>query len=74
MTEMIRSVLEDPGLAAHLAASGLQTIQARHTCAHRAAELLDICSLFGRETAIRVARPEMACLTDCGHIAGASGS
>ncbi|QTL02135.1 glycosyltransferase [Aquabacter sp. L1I39] len=32
----------DPDLRAHLAAHGLATIQARHTCAHRAAELLAV--------------------------------
>jgi spore maturation protein CgeB len=53
MTEMIRCVLQDPRLAADLAASGLQTIQAHHTCAHRVAELLDIFGLFSIEETVR---------------------
>jgi spore maturation protein CgeB len=44
MSKMIRAVLADPGVAAALAASGLETIRARHTCAHRVAELLAICA------------------------------
>jgi spore maturation protein CgeB len=42
MIARLRSVLSDRGLAGGLAASGLETICARHTCAHRAAELLAI--------------------------------
>ena len=44
-TEMrthLRAVLSDPALSQEMAAHGLQTILARHTCAHRAAELLKI--------------------------------
>ena len=44
MREMIRAVLADPVLAAGLAASGLETIHARHTCANRVADLLAICA------------------------------
>ncbi len=50
MTEMMRAVLTDPGLAAALAASGLETIRARHTCAHRVTELLAICAACGAAT------------------------
>ena len=42
MRRHLRDLLEDPVLAQEVAAHGLQTIRARHTCAHRAAELLDI--------------------------------
>ncbi|HEY4088176.1 MAG TPA: glycosyltransferase [Bryobacteraceae bacterium] len=42
MADCLQSVLEDSSLALGLAASGLQTILDRHTCAHRAAELLSI--------------------------------
>jgi spore maturation protein CgeB len=42
MTEHLRAVLADDALAASLARSGLETITARHTCDHRAAELLTI--------------------------------
>ena len=34
--------LDVPGLRAALAASGLETVRARHTCAHRVDELLTI--------------------------------
>jgi spore maturation protein CgeB len=43
MTKAIRDLREDAGMAAALSASGLETIRRRHTCSHRAAELLDIC-------------------------------
>ena len=39
----LRAVLNDPGLAASLSAAGLETIRARHTCAHRVDELMAIC-------------------------------
>ncbi len=42
MIAQLRRVLGDRELARTLAASGLETIRARHTCAHRAAELLEI--------------------------------
>ncbi len=40
MTRHLRSLREDPGLRATLAARGLAVIRARHSCAHRARELL----------------------------------
>ncbi|MEX6506186.1 glycosyltransferase [Jiella sp. M17.18] len=40
MRTQLRRVLNDPDLAASLAASGLETIRARHTCRHRVDELL----------------------------------
>jgi spore maturation protein CgeB len=42
MTNHLRRLLHDDKLAAGLAAHGLQTILARHTCAHRVDELLQI--------------------------------
>jgi spore maturation protein CgeB len=42
MIANLREVLSDSQCARSLAASGLETIQSRHTCAHRAAELMDI--------------------------------
>lgn len=51
MTEMMRAVLADPELAESLAASGLETIHARHTCAHRAAELFAVCTACHAEPA-----------------------
>lgn len=38
----LRLLLHDPAAAAELSASGLETIHARHTCAHRANALLTI--------------------------------
>lgn len=40
MSAHVRDVVRDPQLAAELARSGLQTVKARHTCAHRVDELL----------------------------------
>ena len=45
MTRQLVAILHDAELRASLVASGLGTIRARHTCAHRAAELL---SIYGR--------------------------
>jgi spore maturation protein CgeB len=42
MTELLQRVLADACLAEDLADSALKTIHARHTCAHRVAQLLDI--------------------------------
>ena len=42
MTAHLRALAADPDLRAALVASGLETIRARHTCAHRADELLAI--------------------------------
>jgi len=43
MTRQLRAVLFEKGLAESLRAHGLETIRARHTCAHRVDELLAIC-------------------------------
>jgi spore maturation protein CgeB len=40
MCAHMRAIRGDPALRADLARNGLETIHARHTCAHRAAELL----------------------------------
>jgi spore maturation protein CgeB len=42
MRQRLRDVLHDDALARELAAQGRRTILARHTCAHRVTELLDI--------------------------------
>lgn len=48
MFEHLRSILSDPdGLGAELARHGRNTILARHTCRHRADELLAICRALG---------------------------
>jgi spore maturation protein CgeB len=51
MKKSMRAVLKDPELAAGLAARGLETIRARHTCAHRVEELLAICASCGAPSA-----------------------
>jgi spore maturation protein CgeB len=47
MRARLRDLVNDAGLRAELAAHGLATIRARHTCAHRAAELLGILQRLG---------------------------
>jgi spore maturation protein CgeB len=42
MREAMRAILDSPALAERLRRSGLETIRARHTCAHRVDELLAI--------------------------------
>jgi spore maturation protein CgeB len=42
MTRALRAVTCDPELARGIADAGLATIRARHTCAHRVSELLEI--------------------------------
>jgi spore maturation protein CgeB len=42
MRRHLRAILDDAGLAASLASHGLETIRARHSCAHRVDELLQI--------------------------------
>ncbi|KQT53774.1 glycosyltransferase [Aureimonas sp. Leaf454] len=47
MTAALRDLQSDAGLRAELARQGLSTIRARHTCAHRATELLAIARGLG---------------------------
>ena len=42
MEAALRDLLSDPAMAAEQAARGLETIRARHTCGHRADELLAV--------------------------------
>ena len=42
MTRHLRALAADPDLRTALVRSGLETVRARHSCAHRARELLDI--------------------------------
>jgi spore maturation protein CgeB len=53
MRAALRDILNDPALAASLAASGIKRIRARHTCGHRVDELLAILGACG------VARPRV---------------
>jgi spore maturation protein CgeB len=49
MERSLAAVRDDPDLARSLVASGLATILARHTCRHRAVELLSIVSSLARQ-------------------------
>ncbi len=51
MTDALRGLLADPAAAGELARSGLETIRARHTCAHRVDEFLAICAAQGKSAA-----------------------
>jgi spore maturation protein CgeB len=55
MTAALRDILVDPDLRASLIGTGLAAIRERHTCAHRAAELLSIHQKI-RETPVELAR------------------
>ncbi len=47
MRHHLETLTHDPGLRARLAAHGLATIRARHTCAHRVDELLAVAAELG---------------------------
>jgi spore maturation protein CgeB len=47
MRKHMRTILKDPEAVKKLSQHGLETIQKRHTCAHRVDELMDICSEIG---------------------------
>ena len=48
MKHHLHAVLSDADLATSLARNGLETIHARHTCAHRVDELMQICTAMNR--------------------------
>ncbi len=50
MRAHLEALRDDAGLRSRLAAHGLATIRARHTCAHRAEELLGILARLGTPT------------------------
>lgn len=52
MRRHLGEVLSNPELSAELAESGLQTIQARHTCRHRIDELLAILATVGSRSVL----------------------
>jgi spore maturation protein CgeB len=56
MQRCLRDVLGDTALARDLIMSGLRTINARHTCAHRIDELFDILDELGTAPAARAVR------------------
>jgi spore maturation protein CgeB len=61
MDRHLAALRDDPALRASLVASGLETIRARHSCAHRADELLAI--LARLRTPARDAAPNAAAPT-----------
>jgi spore maturation protein CgeB len=48
MCAEIERLLRDDAARRQIAASGLDTIRRRHTCAHRAQQLVEICEELGR--------------------------
>jgi len=55
MKNEIENLLQDEAARQQLAHNGLQTIQRRHTCAHRAAQLTEICEELGSSSRAQVA-------------------
>jgi spore maturation protein CgeB len=47
MAAHLKALLDQPDLARDVAASGLETVRGRHTCAHRVDELLSIVKELG---------------------------
>ncbi|HLG97596.1 MAG TPA: glycosyltransferase [Bryobacteraceae bacterium] len=62
MTRLLKLVLNDESIARSLSASGMETILARHTCAHRVDELLGIYRRLG-SPAIRDQAPAQLPIT-----------
>lgn len=60
MTSLMRELLLDPARRESLAASGLETIRARHTCRHRVDELLGILAREGSVSVRQSLREEAA--------------
>lgn len=57
MTRHLRALLADRERAAELAARGVATIRARHTCTHRVDELFAICARLGRSPRDTISMP-----------------
>src|SRR3954471_795386 len=51
MEGMLRDLIADPAARQQLAANGVETIRSRHTCMHRAEQLLAICGEMAEERA-----------------------
>jgi spore maturation protein CgeB len=60
MRRQLHALVNDPELRASLAARGQETIRARHTCAHRAGELLAIAGKLGATSGGAAARLDVA--------------
>lgn len=54
MAARLGELARDPEMRTELAASGLETVRARHTCAHRADELLTIVDELSQPHAMRI--------------------
>ncbi|HET7750749.1 MAG TPA: glycosyltransferase, partial [Terriglobales bacterium] len=48
MTAELRRLISDSAAREQMASRGLETVQTRHTCAHRARQFLDICEELGK--------------------------
>lgn len=55
MARHLRTLAHDTALCRELADRGLETIRARHTCRHRAHELIDIAASLGLDTRLPIA-------------------
>ncbi|ACL55478.1 CgeB family protein [Methylobacterium nodulans] len=55
MGRHLRALRDDPALRAEIAAHGLATIRARHTCAHRAAELMAVAERLAGPLSLKAA-------------------
>jgi spore maturation protein CgeB len=60
MARQLRDIVHDAALARELAQHGLRTVEARHTCAHRAEQLLQIASGLGAPASAPRAHPSLA--------------
>ena len=60
MRRHLRALLADAEMARELAGHGLATIRARHTCAHRVDELLDVAQDLGLSAALLATRATFA--------------
>jgi spore maturation protein CgeB len=60
MREHLQALLADAAYASSIAASGLETIRSRHTCAHRVDELLAILAELGTQPAAGIAEAKRA--------------
>jgi len=57
MRQRLRALLDDAQLARAIAANGLQTIRARHTCAHRVDQLLQIVARLDATASVQLSAP-----------------
>jgi spore maturation protein CgeB len=57
MIAELRHLLGDDQARQQLAQSGLESVRARHTCAHRAEQLLEVCHELERPAGVRQPMP-----------------